>query len=142
MGLRPRSRYLKPGKPKNVVSSLRGIRLLSSLFDSRARSAWSPGQHQLGFRGGLGCSEAVILLIALVLSRISKKQRLLVLWIDLRAVFSALNSPIVIQKMLGCGLGIGLCRMMIAMLDLTQGIVCNGNLLSKPFQRNTRCPRR
>ena len=54
------------------ASSLRGIRLLSSfaswfgrVFDNRARKVWGPGPEQFGFRAGMGCSEAVILLVGI-----------------------------------------------------------------------------
>ena len=76
---------LKPGKPKDSTSSLRGIRLISAfaswfgrLFDKRSRMAWDAGQEQFGFRKDMGCSEAVILLIALILSRTKEQQRLFV----------------------------------------------------------------
>ena len=132
---------LKPGKPKNMASSLRGIRLLSSfaswfgrVYDGRARKAWSPGPEQFGFRAGMGCSEAVILLIALICSRTLQKNRLFVLWVDLRTAFPSLSRPILVQKMFRCGLGLGLCRMMLAMPDLTQGIVCIGAMVGRPFR--------
>ena len=77
---------LKPGKPKNEASSLRGIRFLSSLapwfgriVDKRARKAWQPGPEQFGFRSEVGCAEAVALLIALILTYTTKNKRLCVL---------------------------------------------------------------
>ena len=102
---------LKPGKPIHEASSLRGIRLLSAfaswfgrVFDRRAREAWQPGQEQFGFRNDMGCSEAVALLIALILSRTLLRKRLFVLWVDLRTAFPSLNRPILVQRMFQCGL--------------------------------------
>ena len=81
----------------------------------------------------MACSEAVVILVALILSRTSKNERLYVLWVDLRTAFPSLSRPILIQKMFQCGFELGLCRMMLAMLDLTPGIVCIGKLVGKPF---------
>jgi hypothetical protein len=132
---------LKPGKPKKEASSLRGIRLISifaswfgRIFDRRARQAWSPGDEQFGFRCDMGCCEAVVLLIALVLSRTASNKRLFVLWVDLRTAFPSLSRPILIQRMFTCGLGIGLCRMMLAIFDATESVVCIGKLVSKSFK--------
>ena len=89
---------LKPGKPKDATYSLRGIRLISSLaswfsrlLDNRARKAWSPGPEQFGFRNDMGCSEAVALLLALILSRTTAKKRFFVLFVDLRSAFPSLE---------------------------------------------------
>ena len=132
---------LKPGKPKDETTSLRGLRLASSMaswfgrvFDRRARAAWHPGPEQFGFRAEAGCSEAVILLIALILSRLHDGKRLFVLWVDLRTAFPSLSRPILVRRMFQCGIGLGLCRVMLAILDLTRTIVCIGGLLGHPFQ--------
>ena len=132
---------LKPGKPKHLASSLRGIRLLSSfagwfgrVFDKRMRRVWKPGHEQFGFRSDTGCSEAVALLIALILSRTLVKTRLFVLWVDLRTAFPSLSRPILLHKMFHCGLGLGLCRMMLAILDVTSSIVCIGKFVSSSFK--------
>jgi len=132
---------LKPGKPKSAASSLRGIRLASSMaswfgriFDKRARAAWQPGNEQFGFRSNTGCSEAVALLLALVLSRTMDNKRLFVLWVDLRTAFPSLSRPILIRKMFQCGIGLGLCRLMLAILDVTSTMVCIGNLVGNTFK--------
>eukprot|EP00973_Karenia_brevis_P016439 2251762-Karenia_brevis.AAC.1 len=67
---------IKPGKPKDDVKSLRGIRLLCSMaswfgrvIDQRTRQAWAAGYEQFGFKPRVGCSEAVLTLLALIYSR-------------------------------------------------------------------------
>eukprot|EP00973_Karenia_brevis_P006680 908419-Karenia_brevis.AAC.1 len=62
-----------------MPSSLRGVRLINSLatwfgqvIDQRTRKAWQAGREQFGFRPGVGCPEAVIILLALIQSRIHK----------------------------------------------------------------------
>ena len=132
---------LKPEKPKNEASSLRGIRLINSLaawfgrvLDQRLRQKWGAGPEQFGFRSDSGCSEAVALLIALILSRTLAGQRIYILWVDLRTAFPSLSRPILVKKMCQCGVGLGLCRMMLAILDCTWSIVCVGRFMSKPFK--------
>ena len=138
---------LKPGKPANFASSLRGIRLLNSwaawfgqVIDRRARSQWQPTEEQFGFQAGLGCLEAVIVLIALIHSRTCQNRRLFVLWIDLRTAFPSLNRAILIRRMFQCGLSLGLCRMVLAMLDSTRSAACIGKMISRWFKetRGTR----
>ena len=104
------------------------------MLDVRARSAWSPGNEQFGFRSEMGCSEAICLIIALVLSRTQQHRRLFVLWVDLRTAFPSLNRAILIRKMIACGVGLGLCRVMLAILDATCSIVCIGQLVSDKFR--------
>ena len=65
---------------------------------------------------------------------IKERKRLLVLWVDLRTAFPSLNRSPRLHRMFRRGIGLGLCRMMLAILDLTSGIVCIGQLVGKPFQ--------
>ena len=44
-----------------------------------------------------------------------------------------MNRNILLQRMFACGVNIGLCRLILSILDLTQSLVRIGNLLSKPF---------
>ena len=131
---------LKPGKPPGLTTSLRGIRLLSSMaswfgrvLDQRARNLWSPCPEQFGFRQGAGCIEGVMVLIALIHSRISRGRRVYVLWVDLRTAFPSLNRAILIRRLFECGLGIAFCRLVLAALDSTVSILCIGKLLGCPF---------
>ena len=77
---------LKPGKPADNPTSLRGIRLICSMaswfgqcLDHYSRSVWSAGYEQFGFRPGCGCMEAVTVLMVLIQSRISQKNDCLLL---------------------------------------------------------------
>lgn len=97
--------------------------------------AWNAGQEQFGFRKDMGCSEAVILLIALIFSWTKEQQRLFVLWVDLRTAFPSLSRPIMLNKMFTC-LGLGPCRLMLAILDSTVSIVCIGKNVSKSFKES------
>ena len=131
---------LKPNKPKHLPSSLRGIRLLSSfaawfgqILDNKTRQMWQAGCEQFGFRKESGCAEAVSVLVALIHSRTSKKKRLYVLWIDLRTAFPSLNRAILILRILECGLGIGLARVILSVLDLTTSVLCVGKLVGNGF---------
>lgn len=135
---------LKPGKPPNRTSSLRGIRLLSSLsswfgriLDARARKSWQACPEQFGFRQSVGCVEAVMVLMALILSRVRSGRRLFVIWIDLRTAFPSLNRPILIHRMFKCGLGIAACRLALATLDATISILCIGKLVGRPFKEKS-----
>ena len=89
---------LKPNKPKNLASSLRGIKLLNSIaawfgqvLDRPLCNLCQAGNEQFGFRAGTGCAEAVAVLMALILSRTMRKKRLFVLWVDVRTAFPSLN---------------------------------------------------
>jgi hypothetical protein len=132
---------LKPGKPKDQPSSLRGIRLVNGMaswfgrvYDNRARAAWQAGPEQFGFRCSTGCSEAVALILALVYSRIFCGRRLYVLWVHLRTAFPSLNRHILLTKMFQCGIGLGLCRCMLAILDTTCSLVCIGSKIGTIFR--------
>eukprot|EP00973_Karenia_brevis_P088275 12240407-Karenia_brevis.AAC.1 len=132
---------LKPGKPPNKTSSLRGIRLLcrfaalmGRILDERIRGVWQAGPEQFGFRIGTGCIEAVFTLLTLILSRTSKGQRLYVLFIDLRTAFPSISRPILIKRMFEVGLSLGMCRLVLAMFDVTASIVRLGALLGSPFK--------
>ena len=140
MGIALTRSLIKPGKPPGLVTSLRGIRLLCSMaawfshiLDQRARQAWRAGKHQFGFKGNVGCMEAVAVLLALISSRTVKKQRLFVLWIDLRTAFPSLNRAILIRRLFSYGISIGFCRLLLAIFDRTVSVVCIGNLLGKQF---------
>ena len=68
--------FVKAGKPFDSVSSLRGTRLLCSMaiwfgrvLDAHLRDLWEPGPEQFGFRCGVGCMEAVAVILALIYSR-------------------------------------------------------------------------
>ena len=132
---------LKPGKPADATSSLRGIRLLCSMaswlgqiLDQRARGAWQACNEQFGFRQGLGCLEAVVVLLAMIRSRVLRGQRLYVLFIDLRTAFPSLNRPILICRMFECGLSLAFCRLVLAMFDVTVGVACIGKLVGDGFK--------
>jgi hypothetical protein len=134
---------LKPGKPKDQPESLRGIRLLSSfaawlgqLFDQRARKLWQAGCEQFGFRQNTGCMEAVAVLLALIYSRTTQNRRLFVVFVDLRTAFPSLNRSILIWRMFHCGLGLGLCKMLLAIFDMTTSIPCVGHLVGDRFQES------
>ena len=123
------------------MTSLRGIRLLCStaawfgqLVDQRARRVWQAGAQQFGFKRDTGCMEAVAVLLALIFSRTVEKKRLFVLWIDLRTAFPSLNRAILLRRLFTCGLGIGYCRLALAIFDATTSIVCIGRLLGRPFR--------
>lgn len=140
MGIALIRSLIKPGKPPGMVTSLRGIRLLCSMaawfshiLDQRARQAWRAGKHQFGFKGNVGCMEAVAVLLALISSRTVKKQRLFVLWIDLRTAFPSLNRAVLIRRLFSYGISIGFCRLLLAIFDRTVSVVCIGNLLGKQF---------
>ena len=131
----------KPGNPQNRTSSLRGIRLLSSfaacfgqVLDRRARGIWPPSSEQFGFREGLGCLEAMMVLLALVYSRIQSHRRLYVLWIDLRTAFPSLNRSILLKRMVQYGIGYGLCRPVRAILDSTCSFIGARKLISRRFK--------
>lgn len=135
---------LKPGKPPEQPSNLRGIRLINSiaawfgqLIDGRARKQWQAGDEQFGFREGIGCLEAVMTLLALVYSRIYHRRRLFVVWIDLRTAFPSLNRAILIRRIFECGFTIGFCRLILAIYDTTVSVLHNGRLVSQGF-RETR----
>ena len=79
---------LKPGKPRELPSSLRGIRLICSLascfgqvVDQRARATWEAGRERFGFRPGVGCLEAIANLLALICLRTIHKRHIFVLWV-------------------------------------------------------------
>lgn len=134
---------IKPGKPKDQPSSLRRIRLLNSLascfgqlLDQRGRKAWQAGQEQFGFRKNVGCAEAVTVLLALIYSRTSLNKRLYVVWDDLRTAFPSLSRPILIRQMFQCGLGLGLCKMLLAIFDITVSIPCIGHLIGDSFKES------
>eukprot|EP00973_Karenia_brevis_P056170 7811561-Karenia_brevis.AAC.1 len=89
---------LKPGKDALHMTSYRGIRLISrcaswfgQVLDGRLRCCWSATPEQFGFQHGVGCSEAVLVLLTLILSRISEGRRLYVVFVDLRTAFPSLN---------------------------------------------------
>jgi hypothetical protein len=107
---------------------------LGQILDQRARQAWKACPEQFGFRQGVGCLEAVVVLIALIRSRISLRRRLYVLFIDLRTAFPSINRSILIHRMLECGLSVAVCRLTLAALDMTVGITCVGNLVGKCFK--------
>ena len=134
---------LKPGKPRNLASSLRGIRLLCSLaawfgqiVDQRARRLWQAGREQFGFRSAVGCMEAVAVLLALIQSRTTQKRRLLVLWVDLRTAFPSLNRAILIRRVFQCGLGLGYCKLLLSIFDATVSILCIGSLVRAKFRES------
>eukprot|EP00973_Karenia_brevis_P001429 193930-Karenia_brevis.AAC.1 len=77
--------------------------------------------------------EAVMVLVTLIHSRTGRGNRLYVLFIDLRTAFPSLNRPIVLRRMFQVGLGLGICRLVLAMFDVTTGSVRLGGLLSMPF---------
>ena len=131
---------LKPGKPHDQPSSLRGIRLLSRLsawmgqiLDRRLRTLWSAGPEQFGFRVGVGCLEAVFALWTLMQSRLNQRKRLFVAFIDLRTAFPSLCRPILIQRLFQCGASLGLCRLLLSMFDVTVSIVRIGAWFGAPF---------
>ena len=132
---------LKPGKPVDKVTSLRGIRLLCSagawfgqLLDRRTRGLWQAGKQQFGFKQNVGCMEAVAVLLALISSRTTQKKRLFILWIDLRTAFPSLNRGILLRRLFTCGMGIGYCRLVQAIFDATRSVVCIGTLIGQQFQ--------
>lgn len=134
------SSLLKPGKPADQASSLRGIRLLSRLLawlgqiiDARLRKIWSTGPEQYGFRIGVGCLDAVFVLWSLVDSRIQKQRRLFVVFIDLRTALPSLNRSILIHRLFQCGVCLDFCRLIVAVFDATISIVRAGAWLGKPF---------
>jgi len=138
---------LKAGKPANLASSLRGIRLLNSwaawfgqVLDRRARQHWQTTDEQFGFQAGMGCLEAVIVLMALIHSRTCQGRRLFVLWVDLRTAFPSLNRAILIRRMFQCGVSLGFCRIVLSMLDSTRSAACVGKKISRWFKetRGTR----
>ena len=127
---------LKPGKPADQATSLRGIRLICSMaswmgqvLDQRLRGAWEAGTEQFGFRAGVGCMEACAVLLALVYSRIHTGRRVYVLWIDLRTAFPSLNRGILVRRLFECGVSLGLCRLLLAIFDLSYAVPCIGRLV-------------
>lgn len=131
---------LKPGKPATSAASLRGIRLLSRIaawfgqaVDQRARAIWRAGPEQFGFQIGVGCAEAIFVLLTLIHSRVHEGRRLYVLFVDLRTAFPSLNRAILIRRMFECGLGLGYCKLALAAFDGTVSIVRVGRLLGSPF---------
>eukprot|EP00973_Karenia_brevis_P014704 2006772-Karenia_brevis.AAC.1 len=117
---------LKPGKPPHLATSLRGIRLLSryaawfsQVLDQRLRRVWQAGPEQFGFKPNIGCMEAVSVLVALISSRTSCNNRLYVAFIDLRTAFPSINRTILIQRMILCGVSYHLCRLVIAIFDMS-----------------------
>ena len=77
--------------------------------------------------------DAVFVLHTLILSRISNNQRLYVLFVDLRTAFPSLSRPILIQRLVQCGLGLGICHLVSAIFRVTWSIVYLGKVLGKPF---------
>ena len=61
-------------------------------------------EEQFGFCENLGCLEAVVVLLALICSRIHRGRRLYVLWLDLRTAFPSMNRAILIRRMFLCGM--------------------------------------
>ena len=132
---------LKPGKPRNLPSSLRGIRLICSIaswfgqvLDQRARTAWQAGPSQFGFRAGLGCSEAVATIMALIYSRTSKGKRFFVLFVDLRTAFPSINRAILLHRLFQCGLSVAFCKLLLTIFDMTTSVLCIDNLVGESFQ--------
>jgi hypothetical protein len=103
------------------------------LLDQRARQAWQAGSQQFGFKAEVGCMEAVMVLLSLILSRTSKKERLFVLWVDLRTAFPSLNRAILLQRLFTCGMGLGFCRLLLSIFDMTFSLVCIGRLIGHRF---------
>jgi len=132
---------VKPGKSPDNVSNLRGIRLLCSLaswfgrvLDFCLRDAWEAGLGQFGFKAGVGCMEAVAVILALIYSRTCAGRRLFVVWIDLRTAFPSLHRAILVKRLFECGINLCLCRLVLTILDLTYSIPCIGKLLGKQFK--------
>ena len=130
---------LKPGKLADSPSSLRGLRLLCSsaslfgrILDKRCRQTWQAGSEQFGFKSGRGCLEAVTVLLALVHSRTAYNRRLFVLWVDLRTALPSWR-PVLLHRLRDCGLGLGLCRLILCILDMSCSVVCLCRLASKAF---------
>ena len=77
--------------------------------------------------------EAVLTVLTLIMSRTSQGKRLFVVFIDLRTAFPSLSRPILIKRLFEVGLGVGICRLILAMFDVTAGIVRLGGLIGAPF---------
>lgn len=56
------------------------------------------------------------------------------LWVDLRTACPSLSRPILIKEMFDCGLGLAICRLMLAILDVTSSVVCIGHLVGQAFK--------
>jgi hypothetical protein len=92
--------------------------------------------EQFGFRKNTGCAEAVAVLLALIYSRISLNKRLFVVWIDLRTAFPSLNRSMLLLLMFECGLGPGLCKILLSIYDMTVSIPCVGRLIGDRFKES------
>jgi len=77
--------------------------------------------------------EAVTVLLELIRSRTSQGRRLYVAWVDLRTAFPSLHRALLLKKLLSCGFGLGICRMVLSMFDLTASAVCLGCLVGHRF---------
>eukprot|EP00973_Karenia_brevis_P036575 5042382-Karenia_brevis.AAC.1 len=67
------------------------------------------------------------------MDRVQKGDRLYVLFVDLRTAFPSLNRAILLWKMMKCGCCLGMCRLVLAIFDLTVGLPLVSNLLGNPF---------
>ena len=133
-----------PRKPADSATSLRGIRLictlagwLSKVLDQWARQTWQACPEQFGFRQGVGCLEAVVVLIALIRSRTCDDNRLYVLFVDLRTAFPSLNRPILLRRVFECGLSLLFCRLLLAIFDSTLSLCVSAAWSAKAFERSS-----
>ncbi len=55
------------------------------------------------------------------------------LWVDLRTAFPSLWRPILLHRLRDCGLGLGLCRLILRIFDMSCSVVCLCRLASKAF---------
>ena len=74
-----------------------------------------------------------MVLIALVHSRLHAGRRLYVLWVDLRTASPLLHRAILIRRLFECGMNIAFCRLALAILDSTAGILSIGSLVGQSF---------
>lgn len=131
---------LKPRKPPDQPSSLRGIRLLSRLtawlgqvLDGRFRIRRMNGPEQLGFQQGAGCMAAMFVLLTLIKSRNQSRKHLYVLWVDLRTAFPSINRALLLRRLFLCRVCAGFCKIVQAMFDLTVSLVYLSRLLGLSF---------
>lgn len=130
----------KLGKPSRLPTSLRGIQLLGSLaswfgqvLDKRTRTTWQAGPDQFGFRPGVGCMEALSVLLALIGFRTTQRRRLFILWVDVHTTFPSINRSILVHRLFLCGFKLGFCRIILTISDLTRSILCICNLVGEIF---------
>ena len=71
--------------------------------------------------------------MTLIYSRTCKHKRLYVLWIDLRTAFPSLNRSFLLHRLFKCGFGVGMCRLLLAVFDVTISAVVNARCISEHF---------